>query len=197
MHEVEHVDFRNIFLEHSFVMQQASELLPVALTEAAHAMHACLTSGHAILACGNGGSAASAQHLVAELVCRFQVDRGALAAIALSADTATLTAIANDYGYHRIFSRQVEAIAKPGDLLIAISTSGNSANVIEAAKAARNAHCQVVALTGSDGGQLAAYSDFIIRAPSTVVARIQEVHDVCIHAIAETLEQHACRESAQ
>ncbi|MEO7359701.1 MAG: SIS domain-containing protein [Gemmatimonadaceae bacterium] len=160
-------------------------------------MHTCLTLGHTILACGNGGSAASAQHLVAELVCRFQVDRRGLAAIALTADTATLTAIANDYGYHRIFSRQVEAIAKQGDILIAISTSGNSPNVIEAAKAARNANCKVVALTGNDGGQLAAHSDLIIRAPSMVVARIQEVHDVCIHAIAEALEGRACLESGQ
>lgn len=197
MHEVERVDFREIFLENSIVMQRASELLSAALTDVAHALNACLTSGRTILACGNGGSAASAQHLVAELVCRFQVDRGGLAAISLIADAATLTAIANDYGYASIFSRQVEAIAKPGDILIAISTSGNSANVIEAAKAARNAHCKVVALTGSDGGLLAAHSDFIIRAPSMVVARIQEVHDVCIHAIAEALERHACLESAQ
>lgn len=175
-------------------MQRASELLPSVLADATQALQECLGHRHKILVCGNGGSAATAQHFVAELVCRFRVDRRGLAAIALTADTATLTAIGNDYGYDRVFARQVEAIANAGDVLIAISTSGNSANVIEAAKVARSAYCKVVALTGDDGGQLAAHADFLIRAPSRIVARIQEVHDLCIHTIAESLEEHACRE---
>ena len=191
------MDAHRIFSEHAVVMQRASELLPPVLAEAITALQECLSLGCKVLACGNGGSASSAQHFVAELVCRFRVDRRGLAAIALTTDTATLTAIGNDYGYDRIFARQVEAIANPGDVLIAISTSGNSANVIEAAKVARGANCKVIALTGEEGGRLAAHADIVIRAPSRVVARIQEVHDVCIHALAETLEEHACRESGQ
>lgn len=186
-----------IFSEHAAVMQHASERLPPVLADATQALQECLDLGHKILVCGNGGSAATAQHFVAELVCRFRLDRRALPAIALTADTTVLTAIGNDYGYDRVFARQVEAMANPGDVLIAISTSGNSANVIEAAKYARGARCRIVALTGDDGGQLAAHVDILIRAPSRIVARIQEVHEVCIHAIAETLEEQACRQSRQ
>lgn len=179
------------FEEHTAIMHVAAERLPPVLEEAIKALLESLDNGKKILACGNGGSAAAAQHLVAELVCRFRDDRRALAGIALTADTMTLTAIANDYGYDRIFARQVEAIAVPGDALVAISTSGNSGNVIEAAKAARLAGCKVIALTGAHGGDLASFADIAVRAPSSVVARIQEVHDVCIHAIAEALEESA------
>lgn len=184
---------RRIFMEHAAVMNEATDLLPSVLEDVIKALQECLVHEKKVLACGNGGSAAAAQHLVAELVCRFRDDRRALAGVALTADTMTLTAIANDYGYHRIFARQVEAIATPGDALVAISTSGNSVNVIEAAKAARLASCKIIALTGMDGGELASLADFTVRAPSRVVARIQEVHDVCIHAIAEALEENACR----
>lgn len=184
---------RRIFMEHAAVMNEAADLLPPVLEDVIEALQECLTCEKKVLACGNGGSAAAAQHLVAELVCRFRDDRRALAGVALTADTMTLTAIANDYGYHRIFARQVEAIAAPGDALVAISTSGNSVNVIEAAKEARLAGCKIIALTGIDGGELASLSDITVRAPSRVVARIQEVHDVCIHAIAEALEENACR----
>jgi D-sedoheptulose 7-phosphate isomerase len=155
------------------------------------ALKGCVAQGRKILVCGNGGSAATAQHFVAELVCRFRTDRKALAAITLAADAPTLTAIGNDYGYARIFSRQVEANATSGDALIAISTSGNSANVIEAATTARAMGCTVIALTGGDGGALAAHADIVVCAPSRVVARIQEIHDICIHAIAEALEENA------
>lgn len=184
---------QSIFAEHSEVMQTASSTLPATLEAATGMLQECLADGNKVLACGNGGSAASAQHFVAELVCRFCVDRKALPAIALTADMATLTAIGNDYGYSRVFARQAEALAKAGDVLIAISTSGNSANVIEAAKTVRGAGCKVIALTGADGGALSVHADIIVRAPSNVVARIQEVHDVCIHAIAEALEEYACR----
>jgi D-sedoheptulose 7-phosphate isomerase len=159
-------------------------------------MQACLASGNRILVCGNGGSAASAQHFAAELICRFRVDRRALPAIALTADTMTITAIANDYGFDRVFARQVEALATPGDVLLAISTSGNSVNVIEAATTARSKRCKVVALTGGDGGGLAPLSDIALKVPSRVVARIQEIHDVWIHAIAQALEDHASGQSA-
>ncbi|MGH8214309.1 MAG: D-sedoheptulose-7-phosphate isomerase [Rhodanobacteraceae bacterium] len=187
------MNVQQVFTEHAAVMQQAADTLPPSLAEVAVALHACLDDRHKILACGNGGSAAAAQHLVAELVCRFRDDRRALAAIALSADTMTLTAIGNDYGYERVFARQVEALATPGDVLVGISTSGNSANVVAAAMAMRAIGGKVVALTGEDGGDLASHADVVVRAPSRVVARIQEVHDVCIHAIAESLEEGARR----
>lgn len=183
----------SVFAEHAEVMREAAALLPPLLEDAMRILQECLASSKKILVCGNGGSAASAQHLVAELVCRFRDDRRALAAVALSADTMTMTAIGNDYGYSRVFARQVEALGVQGDVLVAISTSGNSPNVVEAAKMARSAGCKVVSLTGMDGGELAPLSDITIRAPSRIVARIQEVHDVCIHAIAEALEEKACR----
>lgn len=180
----------SIFDEHNAVMRDAAGLAPL-LEEAAMLMQACLASGHKVLACGNGGSAATAQHFVAELVCRFRDDRRALAAVALTSDTMTLTAIGNDFGYDHVFGRQVEAIAAPGDVLLAISTSGNSPNVLAAAKTARSIPCKVIAMTGMDGGTLASLADLSLKAPSRVVARIQEVHDVCIHALAQILETHA------
>lgn len=182
---------QHVFAEHAEVMQAASTMLPATLEHAARTLLACLERDNKVLACGNGGSAASAQHFVAELVCRFRVNRRALPAVALTADVMTLTAIGNDYGYSRIFARQVEALARKGDVLVAISTSGNSANVIEAATTALAAGCAVIALTGADGGELATHADIVLRVPSNVVARIQEVHDVCIHALAEALEDHA------
>jgi len=182
------MSIQQIFAEHAQVAAQAAQELPEVLRRAVEAFDACLRGGHKILACGNGGSAADAQHLVAELVGRFREERRALPAIALTADTAILTAVANDYGYERVFARQVEALARKGDLLVAISTSGNSPNIVQAAKSARALECTVVALTGAGGGQLAQHASLLIRAPSTVVARIQEMHTLCIHAIADTLD---------
>jgi phosphoheptose isomerase len=180
----------NIFAEHAKVTARAAEELPETLERVVHAVHACLGGGHKIFACGNGGSAADAQHLVAELIGRFLHERQALPAIALTADAATLTAISNDYGYERVFARQLEGLAAKGDLLFAISTSGNSANVVQAAQTARSLGCVVIALTGERDSKLAAYADpgLLIRAPSTVTARIQEVHSLCIHAVADTLD---------
>ncbi|HTD29830.1 MAG TPA: SIS domain-containing protein [Xanthomonadaceae bacterium] len=177
-----------IFLEHAIVVREAAAVLPSVLDEISVLLQECLASGRKILACGNGGSAATAQHFVAELVGRFRLERRALAAVALTSDTMILTALANDYGYQRVFARQVEALGTSGDVLLAFSTSGNSPNVIEAARTARAMGCKVVAFTGSDGGLLAADADLILRAPSKDVARIQEVHDICIHAIAESIE---------
>lgn len=179
-----------VFAEHARVTARAASELPETLERVVQAMDACLRGGHKIFACGNGGSAADAQHLVAELIGRFLHERQALPAIALTADAATLTAISNDYGYERVFARQLEGLASKGDLLFAISTSGNSPNVLHAAQTAHALGCTVVAMTGERDSKLAALADpaLLIRAPSTVTARIQEVHSLCIHAIAGTLD---------
>ncbi len=182
------MSIRQAFEEHAQVLALAARELPPVLEPVAQALHACLASGHQVLACGNGGSAADASHFVAELVGRFREERRALPAIALASDPATLTALGNDYGYEQVFARQVEAYAHPGDLLFAISTSGRSANVLQAARSARQRACRVIALTGAQGGPLAELADFAIRAPSATVARIQEIHGLCIHAITERLD---------
>jgi len=182
------MSIHEIFAEHAAVAARAAQELPPLLERIVSAVHDCLRGGGKILACGNGGSAADAQHLVAELVGRFGEERRALAAIALTGDAATLTALGNDYGYERVFARQLEALARAGDLLFAISTSGNSANVVRAAQTAHGLGCTVVALTGAAGGQLAAHADLLLQAPSQVVARIQEIHALCIHAVVATLD---------
>jgi len=180
---------REVFAEHCAVAARAAQELPPVIERIVAAVYECLRSGHKILACGNGGSAADAQHMVAELIGRFRDERRPLAAIALTADSATLTALGNDYGFERVFARQVEALAEAGDVLFAISTSGNSANVVLAAQVAQARRCTVVALTGEVGGRLAGHADLLLRAPSEVVARIQEVHGLSIHAIAESLDR--------
>jgi len=178
----------NTFTEHAKVTARAAQELPEVLERVVKALDDCLRSGHKVFACGNGGSAADAQHLVAELIGRFLHERRALPAIALTADTATMTALANDYGYEKVFARQIEGLAQKGDVLFAISTSGNSPNVLHAAQAARGLGCIVVAMTGERDSKLAAHADYLIKAPSTVTARIQEVHTLCIHAIAGSLD---------
>ena len=180
----------NVFAEHTRVTARAAEELPPVLERVVKAVEECLRGGHKIFACGNGGSAADAQHLVAELIGRFLHERQALPAIALTADTAILTAVGNDYGYDRVFARQLEGLAQKGDLLFAISTSGNSPNVVNAAITARERGCRVVGVTGERDCRLAdlADPDLLIRAPSSVTARIQEVHELCIHAIADSLD---------
>ncbi len=176
------------FEDHARVMADAATILPAILDRVAADLHDCFARGNKLLACGNGGSASDAEHFVAELVGRYRDDRRALPAITLVSASATITALANDYGYERVFARQVEALARPGDLLFAISTSGRSPNVVVAARAARSLGCVVVALTGAAEGPLAATADFLIAAPSTTTARIQEVHALCIHAICESLD---------
>jgi phosphoheptose isomerase len=144
--------------------------------------------------CGNGGSAAAAQHFVAELVGRYRADRAPIAAVALAADAVTLTAVANDLQFSQVFARQVAALARPGDALVALSTSGLSANVLGAAALARTLVCPVVALTGrADDNPLAALADAVISVPSRTVARIQEVHALALHALADALEEDAVR----
>jgi len=157
--------------------------------EAATAMVAALRGGGKILVCGNGGSAADAQHVAAELVGRFERERRAIAAVALTTDTSTLTAIANDYGYTRVFARQIEALGRAGDVLLAISTSGRSASVLEALAAAKAGGITTVALTGRDGGPAGAAADVHVNVPSPSTARVQEVHRTLLHAMCELIER--------
>ncbi len=145
-------------------------------------------AGSRVYLCGNGGSAADAQHFAAELTGRFIFDRPPLGAEALHGNSSHLTAVANDYEYEAVFSRALEASARPGDTLVAISTSGNSANVLRAAATARERGVTVVAMTGDSGGKLAAFADFLISVPSSDTGRIQESHIVFIHAISERVE---------
>jgi D-sedoheptulose 7-phosphate isomerase len=183
------MSIRATFDEHAAVMAEAAATLGGVIEQVVDRVVSCLRADHTILVCGNGGSAADAQHLAAELVCRFARERGALRALALTTDTSALTAIANDLGYEQVFARQVEALARPGDLLVAISTSGSSANVVAAARQARAAGCTVIALTGRAGGELAACADLVVAAPSATVARIQEVHGLVIHILAAAAEE--------
>ena len=169
----------------------AVELLAAPIAEGAELMINCLLGNGKILACGNGGSAADAQHFAAELVGRFEMERQGLAAIALSTDSSIMTAIANDYGYKLIFDKQVRALGQPGDVLLAISTSGNSANVIEAIHAAHDNDLHVVALTGKGGGEIAGVlrdTDVHICVPSERTARIQEVHLLTIHCLCDGID---------
>ncbi len=147
-----------------------------------------LRSGNKILLCGNGGSAADSQHIAAEFVGRFKRERRSLAAISLTTDTSILTAVGNDYGYEQVFSRQVEGIGQKGDVLIAISTSGNSKNVLEAVKTAKSKGIATVGFTGIHGGALKAASDFSFQAQSGETSHIQEVHITALHALSEVVE---------
>lgn len=177
------------FRDHAKVIQESAARLPATLEQVAAELYQCLERGNKVLACGNGGSASDAEHFVAELVGRYRDERRALPAMTLAGGMASITAIANDYGYETVFARQVEAVAQPGDLLFAISTSGNSRNVLAAVKAARSRSCRIVGLTGSTGGDLAAKVDVLIAAPSKTTARIQEVHILCLHIICEALDR--------
>jgi len=171
--------------------QQCMESLSEPLQHAAAAIVRCLTNGGKVLACGNGGSAADAQHFAAELVNRFEVNRAGLAAVALTHDASVITSIANDFSFAQVFSRQVEALGRPGDLLLAISTSGNSDNIVAAAAAAAAVGMQTIALTGKDGGALGrsehAHMQLNIPHPST--PRIQEMHITCLHILCALVDQ--------
>lgn len=170
---------------------KASEQLPPFIEHAANMMVASLVSGGKILSCGNGGSAGDSQHFSSEMLNRFERERPSLPAIALTTDSSTVTSIANDYSYNEVFSKQIRALGNPGDILLAISTSGGSKNVIEAIKAAHDREMQVVALTGKDGGDMASLltnNDVEIRVPSDVTARIQEVHLLVIHCLCDLID---------
>ncbi len=158
------------------------------IARAARMLIGCLEAGGKILICGNGGSAADAQHIAAELVGRFKRERRALAAIALTTDSSILTALANDYSYDEIFRRQVEALGRPGDLWFGISTSGNSPNLLLAARAARAAGLDTCALLGKDGGKLAAEVDLALVVPAADTARVQEGQTVIYHILCDLVE---------
>lgn len=179
------------FHESAALKQQAAELLSDPIARAANLMFATLTQGNKILACGNGGSAADCQHFAAELVGRFERERLSLPAMALTTDTSILTAVGNDYSFQDIFAKQVQAFGQMGDLLLAISTSGNSANVIAAIEAAHDREMTVVALTGKDGGaigQMLSETDIHICVPHDRTARIQEVHLLVIHCLCDGID---------
>ena len=147
-----------------------------------------LHSGNKILICGNGGSAADAQHIAAELVGRYEAERRPWPAIALTTDTSALTALSNDYGYEEVFARQVQALARENDLLIALSTSGRSANVIRAAEKARELGCKTIALTGADGGPLSSVCDLVLSVPTLRTSRVQELHITIGHLWCEMVD---------
>lgn len=172
--------------------QTALNALAAPIESAIRLMVHSLKSGGKVMACGNGGSAADSQHFAAELLNRFEKERPPLAAIALTTDTSTITSISNDYSYNEVFSKQIRALGQPGDVLLAISTSGNSANVIQAIQAAHDREMLVVALTGRDGGGMASLllpEDVEIRVPAKVTARIQEVHLLVIHCLCDQIDQ--------
>jgi D-sedoheptulose 7-phosphate isomerase len=175
------------FQSHTSVIE-ALRLQQPFLAQIAAEMTRTILSGNKILWCGNGGSAADAQHLAAELVGRFKRERRGLPSIALTTDTSILTAVGNDYGFDQIFSRQVEALCRKEDLLVGISTSGNSPNVCAALTAARDLGAFTVAFTGQDGGKAAEIADLSLRVPSRDTARIQEAHTLCGHILCDFVE---------
>lgn len=160
-----------------------------ALLSVAEQVRTALDAGRKVMLCGNGGSAADSQHIAAELIGRFERERASMAALALTTDTSALTAIGNDYGYDQVFSRQVEGIGQPGDVLIGISTSGNSANVVKAMQVAQAKGIRTVALVGDKpGGAMQALADHVLAAPSTNTARIQECHILMMHIMCQLVE---------
>ena len=179
------------FAESAKVKLATVSTLAEPLKQASERMVQCLMNEGKILACGNGGSAADAQHFTAELLNRFEMERPGLAAMALTTDTSTLTSIANDYDFDQVFSKQIRALGQPNDLLLAISTSGNSRNVVEAVQAAHDRQMGVVALTGRDGGvigELLGPDDIHLCVAHTSTARIQEVHILCLHCLCDAID---------
>ena len=178
----------NRMADHLSVLEATKALAPD-IERAGLMIREALMKGNKILFCGNGGSAADAQHLAAEIVGRFQKERQAYAAIALTVDTSILTAVANDYGYDTVFSRQVQGLGKEGDILVGISTSGNSKNVVAAIAEARKQHMAVIGLTGFGGGKMADLCDVCLAVPSKVTARTQEMHIMIGHILCEIAEE--------
>lgn len=179
------------FEDSAQVKLQSKSVLTQPIAAAAQAMVACLQKDGKILCCGNGGSAADSQHFAAELINRFEIERPGLAAVALTTDSSVLTSIANDYDYNQIFSKQVRALGRTDDVLLAISTSGNSVNVVAAISAAHERNMHVIALTGRDGGKMGAMlkeGDIHICVPTQSTARIQEVHLLALHCICDGID---------
>ena len=162
------------------------------LLEVAKVASSTIKAGHKIMLCGNGGSAADSQHIAAELIGRFEKERRSMAAVALTTDTSALTAIGNDYGYDQVFARQVEGLGQSGDLLIGISTSGNSKNVVKAMEVAQSKGIRTVALVGDKPeGAMQAIADYVLAAPSTNTARIQECHILIMHTLCQLVESES------
>jgi len=182
---------RQHFDEGIELRRRMAETMPGAIARAGTALAEALRSGRKALACGNGGSAADSQHFAAEIVGRFERERPGMPAIALTVDTSALTAIANDYDFDRVFSKQVEALGQPGDVLLGISTSGNSKNVVEAMRAAHDKNMVVIALTGRDGGAMAKMlrpTDHHLNVAHPRTMRVQEIHLLVIHCLCEVVD---------
>lgn len=183
---------QQIFADSIEVKTQSVFMLADLIASAASLLADSLLNGHKVLSCGNGGSAADAQHFSAELLNRFEMERPALPAIALTTDTSTLTSIANDYHYDEIFSKQVRALGQSGDILLAITTSGGSPNIVTAIEAAHERDLNVILLSGKDGGAAAATlveTDIELRVPSESTARIQEIHLIIIHCLCDLVDK--------
>ena len=182
---------KNNFKESIQTQIAASELLAPSIEHAGMMMVQCLLSGNKIISCGNGGSAGHAQHFCAQLLNKYETERPSLPAISLNSDISTITSIANDYQYDEVFSKQIRALGLNGDVLLAISTSGNSRNVVKAIESAVSRDIPIIALTGGDGGYIAGLlgeNDVEIRVPSARTSRIQEVHLVVIHSLCEIID---------
>ncbi|PAF52644.1 D-sedoheptulose 7-phosphate isomerase [Helicobacter sp. 13S00477-4] len=176
------------FLQHSEIIQKSLLSLNEKIQQTAAILNKCLSNGGKIIICGNGGSAADAQHFAAELSGRYKKERKALGGIAITTDTSALTAIGNDYGYDYVFSRQVEAIANSRDLIFGISTSGNSKNIIKAFESGKKIGCQNIGLSGKNGGKMSEICDINLIVPSEDTPRIQETHILIIHILCDIIE---------
>lgn len=174
-------------LEHRKTMEAVAGL-DVVIDQAADTLKICFDSGRTVFVCGNGGSASDAQHFAAELTGRFERDRAGFPAIALTTDTSAITAIGNDYGFDRIFARQLESLGRQGDVLIVISTSGNSSNLLETVKQAKGQNIETIGLLGRHGGELAKVVDLAITVPGERTSRIQEAHIFILHHLCEAFE---------
>lgn len=182
-------EIRESLLESAALLRKVADELPDEVAEVAEVIVRVLRGGQKVAFCGNGGSAGDAQHLAGELVGRFRKERKAYAALALTTDTSTLTAIGNDYGFEEVFARQVEGLLRPGDALVAISTSGNAANCVRAVEVARERGVTTIGLTGKSGGRVAELCDLCLRIPHTVTAHIQEAHIAVGHVLCGLVEQ--------
>lgn len=178
---------RSSISAHQVLLSQIEPLIP-GIEKIGQRLNECLRNGGKILLMGNGGSAADSQHIAAEIVVRYQTERRGLAAIALTTDTSILTAAGNDYGFEHIYSRQVEALCSDKDVVIGISTSGNSVNIIRAMMTARELGATTIGMTGAGGGKLAAHCDLLLAVPSPVTARVQEMHILIGHILCELID---------
>lgn len=179
------------FSESIRTKSDAAETLPEIILAASKLLVNCFMDGHKVLVCGNGGSSADSQHFASEMINRFEIERPSLPAIALTTDTSTITSIANDYSYSEIFAKQIKALGQAGDILLIISTSGNSENILKACEAAQSRDLKIIALTGKEGGALASMlssTDIEIRVQSSSTARIQETHLLIIHCLCDLID---------